>query len=301
MAQTRKIRIEYFQVVKAPIGGNDSGRLYKLEKLILKANELPPEERIFQYYQEEARLDKFLYNKVDDYWYLNFVRLRQTKLPVRAKKTEEATSMHLAEDEYIGEDVSAVYDCKNHILALQRNRDSLSANGIEQYLTELCGEKDNGIFLLPVPIRGINEKINRAKVFRKFTMKFATATELKKTDVKNTSFSRLFQYLDKFESKTATLTISLGRTRKGTLDETTIYEAIDDINNTDGIVTGAEVSVKYSETDPVDVIDLFTMKYHDFIFYKVEKRESIEFSDLVEQIHMKYNRSKEDILRAINE
>ena len=61
MAQTRKIRIEYFQVAKGPIGGNAPKRLYKLEKLILKANELLPEERIFQYYQEEARLDKFLY------------------------------------------------------------------------------------------------------------------------------------------------------------------------------------------------------------------------------------------------
>lgn len=161
--------------------------------------------------------------------------------------------------------------------------------------------KDSGIFLRPVPIRGINEKINRAKVFRKFTMKFATATELKKTDVKKTSFSRLFEYLDRFESKTATLTVSLGKTRKGTLDETMIYEAIEDINNTNGIVTGAEVSVKYSEADPVDVIDLFTMKYHDFIVYKVEKRESIKFSELVDQIHIKYNRSKEDILKAINE
>ena len=301
MTQTRKIRIEYFQVVKAPIGGNATEKLYKLEKLILKANGLPPEERIFRYYQEEARLDKFWYNKVDDYWYLNFVRLRQTKLPVRAKKTEEAISMHLEEDEYIGEDVSAVYDCENHILALQRNRDSLSATGIEQYLTELCGEKDSGIFLRPVHIRGIDEKINRAKVFRKFTMKFATATELKKTDVKKTSFSKLFEYLDGFESKTATLTISLGRTRKGTLDETIIREAIEDISKTDGIVTGAEVSVKYSEADPIDVIDLFTMKYHDFIVCKVEERESIEFNDLVDQIHIRYNRSKDDILKAINE
>lgn len=296
---SRKIRIEYYQVVKAPLVGIGADYLFKLEALILKASTLSILERTKQYYQEDARLDKYIYNKVDDYWYLNFVRLRQTKLPVRANKTSTAVPFKLAIDEYIGEDVNAVYDCSNHILALQRNRDSLSSSGLEQYLTEIYNSPNEGIYLRPIPIMEIDDKINKAKIYRKLKMRFATKMENTRVNLKGSSFESLFNYFDKFNANTATVSVSLGHVKKGTLDEETIHETISDIFNLEGIFEGAELSLKNSEIEPVDTIDLFTTKYHGFITVKLKKLESLDFEFMAEQIHIKYNNSKKDILLSI--
>ncbi len=43
--------------------------------------------------------------------------------------------MELDEDEYIGEEVSALYDQEYSIIMLQRNRNSLSPSGIEKYFS----------------------------------------------------------------------------------------------------------------------------------------------------------------------
>lgn len=297
----RKIRIEYYKIVMAKKDGTGKDIDFPLEKLIAKAESLGVENRIQEYYQEEARLDKTEYNKILNYWYLNFVRLRQTKLPVLATKDTEAIPMKLAQGEYIGEDVTAIYDVDNNVLALQRNRDSLSATGIEEYLTRLNKSAEYGIYLRPVPMSGLNEKVRKAKIFRKITIQFATDAEKTKRGLQASSFARLFEYFSEFNSKTATLTLSMGYTRKGGLDMDTIAQTIADIYDTEGIVTGAEVNVKESETEPVDTIDLFAMKYHDFIMMNIEKRESIDYIELGDKICEKYNASKKAILETIGQ
>ncbi len=128
----KKVRIEYYQVVESNESGQD--RLFDLRKIINKLDDLPLERRKKEYYQDGARLDKIKYNKIDNYWYLNFVRLRQTGIPSKASETSETEPIKLLDDEYIGEEVPCIYDVDNHILVLQRNRDSLSSSGLELYL-----------------------------------------------------------------------------------------------------------------------------------------------------------------------
>lgn len=300
MAYTRKIRIEYYQIVKANSDGSGNDESFDLRVLITRASNLTFEERTYNYYQEQARLDKLRYYKEIDVWYLNFVRLRQTKIPVLAKVTEEAEPFELAEGEYIGEDVTAVYDCKTGIFALQRNRDSLSASGVQAYLTELYGKEGKGIFLRPIPMTKVFERVQKVKCFRKITLKFASAKNMKRTNVITSSFRGLFNYFDSFEnSKTATITISLGKGRKGTLDEGTVLETIREIQEMDGAVTGAELTVKEREDAPSEIIDLFSMKYHSFTTIKVEERKAIDYVECGDAIYKIYKEKKEDILSAL--
>lgn len=302
MSYIRKIRVEYYQVVKAYENSQKSSKekLFDLEALLLKADQSTLENRTFEYYQEEARLDKMKFNTVDNYWYLNFIRLRQTKIPSKARKNEEAEPLTLLDDEYIGEDVTAIYDVKNHILALQRNRDSLSASGIEDYLSKLLGVEGEEICLHPIAPLNIQEKLNKAKIYRKITMKFANIpTSCFKGD-KNSSFGKLLDYFSNFSANCATLTISLGHIKRGSLDCDMVKETLPLLLDNVGLISGAEVNVKKTEVDPVDTIDLFSMKSHDFITIKLEKLETIKFEDMAEEIHAKYNVSKESLLRALN-
>jgi hypothetical protein len=302
MAQTRKIRVEYYLVVKVPknVNSTSADKLFDLEKLIKKADGLTHQERTFDYYQEEARLDKLKYNKANNYWYLNFTRLRQTKIPSKAKKNSEAEPIKLATDEYIGEDVTALYDVENHIIALQRNRDSLSSTGIEQYLSSLYNSSIEDVYLRPISPKDIEKRIAKARIFRKITIKFACMPEAKLRGGQNTSsLGSFIKNFKVFDAKTAIITMSLGHSKTGSLDSQTIRETIDEIRENIGIISDAEISIKNSETDPVDTIDLFSMKSHDFISIKMEKLETIPFNSMAEKILIKYNKSKKILIESL--
>lgn len=152
MSYNRKIRIEYFVVVAGPREDRNAEprHLFNLENLIAKADKYALKERTFDYYQEKARLDKMRYNGISNYWYLNFARLSQTNIPSKGFEDSETEPMTLLEGEYIGNEVTAVYDVENHIIALQRNRNSLSSTGVEYYLSELLDSSKYGIYLDPI-------------------------------------------------------------------------------------------------------------------------------------------------------
>ena len=303
MSQTRKIRIEYYLVVIAPnnVYSNNADKLFDLEDVIEIADTLTLEERTFDYYQEKARLDQLKYNDTDKYWYLNFLRLRQTKIPSKAKKDAIAEPIKLSIDEYIGEDVSALYDTQNHIMALQRNRDSLSSTGLESYLNSLYRSGTHEIHLRPISPKDIDMRISRARIFRKITVRFAAMPDGRFSNNENSSLGNMVKNFKTFGAKTATLVLSLGHLKKGSLDQETIMDTINELKENIGIISDAELSIKNSETDPIDVIDLFSMKSHDFITIKVKELETISFISMMESILIKYNKSKPVLLEALRE
>lgn len=298
MAYIRKIKVEYFRVYIEKKNGDDNGKEYNLEELIIKADAMSLEERKFSYYQEEARLDKILFEKSTKYWYMNFLRLRQTKLPLFATLDQEAEGFGLGADEYIGEDITTLYDPTNNIFVVQRNIDSLSASGLERYLTELLNESEYRISLRPFLDENVAEKLGNAKTYRKMTLKFASDRRERKVIPQNSSLNRLFEYFNQFDAKSVTLSMSLGRgNRRGSLDQDSINSMLQEMNESDGFVVGGELSVKYNEIDPVETIDLFTMKVIDVIPLRIERLESISFEKMSEEICIKYNQHKKELIK----
>lgn len=302
MADTKKVRVEYYQVVVANVDNSGKDELFDLRKLITKVEELSLEDRTYPYNKEEARLDKRNYNKDYDFWYISFVRLRQDQLPVKALKNSEAESMHLSQDEYIGEEVTAVYDCQNHIIALQRNRDSLSSVGIEAYLTRLYDRQDKGIFLRAVPMEKIFERAGKAKLYRKIVIKFASDRTEKRNI--NSSFSQLFTYFDRFEtSRNATVTLSVGTKKKASLGNDAVTETLKDIKEareSGNLISGAELTVQDTENARVEVLDLFAMKYHSFVDVPAKKGESIDYLECADKICEIYLEKREEILGIVS-
>lgn len=163
MSYIRKVRMEYYEVVcKAK---DDSAgipdRSFDLNLWINKAAKLSLEARTFDYYEEQARLDKFWYDDGSEFWFLNFVRLRETNIPSKARKDKEAEPITLDDDEYIGEDVTALYDEKLNIFMLQRNRHSLGVSGLEEYLNLIWNAEDITIYLRPICPKNLQEKAKK--------------------------------------------------------------------------------------------------------------------------------------------
>lgn len=295
----RKIRIEYFRVVKSHDGYPDE--LFDFRTIIEIWDQLSLAERRKIYYQDDVRIDEISYDKINDYWALKFVRLRQTGIPSIASENQVAQPIRLLEDEYIGEEASAIYDVKNHILVLQRNRDSLGPSGLETYLNQFYQRTDESmVSLRPIRSLDLNEKLKNVKEYKKITLRFADISSKAIKDQTNLSFGQFFNTCKAFKANTATITMSLGRGRNnGSLDKETIQETVSSILENKDMIETAELNVKTSELEPVETIDLFSQRSHDFIEIKVEKLETIAFEQIVGTMIKKYARKKPEILKLL--
>ncbi len=301
MSYTRKIRMEYFEVACRYV--NDKAHTpdaaFDLNLWIAKAGKLSLEARTFDYYQEQARLDKFWFNEQSKYWFLNFIRLRETNIPTTAKIDAESVPLELADDEYIGEEVNALYDDKLSVLMLQRNKFSLGVNGIEEYLNLVWNSNNEKIYLRPICPLDLQEKAAKAPEYRKFTIRFA---DMKNQAVDSDSprmFNKLFDNLKKYKAVNAEITVSMAHNQGDALDTETVRETIKDIVGNKNMVSKAEVSVKYMEDTKVEVIDLFEDKLHDFIFVPLEKRVSLASEFVESYMIARYNESKGNIINSI--
>lgn len=298
---TRKIRLEYFEVVCRSINGkaNTPDTAFDLNLWIEKAGKLSLEARTFDYYQEQARLDKFWYNDKSRFWFLNFIRLRETNIPTTAKIDQESVPLNLDDDEYIGEEVNAIYDDSLGIIMLQRNRYSLGVSGIEEYLNLIWQSDKEKIYLRPICPQNLQEKAVKAPEYRKFTVRFA---DVKNNDLDSDSqkpFTKIFDSLKKYQAVNAEITISMAYNHGESLDKETVRETIADIVKNKSIISKAEVSVKETDDTSVEVIDLFADKMHDFIFVPLEKRTSLA-SEFVESYMIeRYEESKGNIFESI--
>lgn len=301
MSTAKKIRIEYYQVVKIRNDGDETtvGN-FDLVDLIEQVDRLSYKDKMRDYYGDKARINNQYYSSNKKYWFMEFIRMRQFNIPSISKEDEKSEPMSLEEDEYIGENVVALYDPENHILALQRNRDSLSAAGLEKYFNDLYNNDSYMIQLRPFKNDNARQRIEAANSYQKLTVRFAKTVNETFKGQEDCSIGRLIKAIAPFEGNAATLTISMGNVRKRGLAKEQVSNAINIILENKDIVKGASVTIKQRDDVAAELIDLFAMKRHDFITYDIDKRETIDFQKISTLICEKYNSRKETLLECLN-
>ncbi|MDO8223948.1 hypothetical protein KHP33_003545 [Bacillus cabrialesii subsp. tritici] len=131
------------------------------------------EGRTFDYRQEQARLETAYWDDELEFSFLHFVRLRDTNIPSTARATAGVEPLELEDDEFIGEEVSALYDEDNHVLMLQRNKYSLGPEGIEEYLNLAWNNPNDTIYLRPIAPPNVFDLAKEATEYRKINIRFA--------------------------------------------------------------------------------------------------------------------------------
>ncbi|KAB3536359.1 hypothetical protein F9231_17405 [Bacillus safensis] len=285
----KKVRFEYYQVVfvKKEDDQNGRERLFDLLPWMAKANQKSLEGRTYDYRQEQARLEEATWDDELQIYYLHFVRLRD-HIPSTAKTSEKVIPLELEDDEYIGEEVSALYDESNHVLMLQRNKYSLGPEGIEDYLNLIWNSEEETIYLRAICPPNIFENAKKSAQYRKITLKFA---DLKKHNGNSNGFlgrlkspvSNLFQSFNKYEGVNAQITITVGNT-KNSLDEEAIHETLNDLQEHRDLFSGAELARRSNVDTPVELIDLFEHKAHDFGTFRMEKRQTLNHHSIVAEM-----------------
>lgn len=107
---------------------------------------------VYEYNGEPAKLS-YIGLPYDDhsYYQLTFERLRNYNFPVQSKLVGDSSELTLSEDDFLGEEVTVLYDSNNAVMMIQNNRDSLSYKAIELFLNSLLNEQEvDGVFTLSI-------------------------------------------------------------------------------------------------------------------------------------------------------
>lgn len=302
MAITRRVKFEYYEVVSKYKDDSDNSRdrPFDLRRLIDKAYKMSLEAKTFDYYQEQARLDRVWYDEQKDYWFLNFARLRATNIPSKASETKELEPIELEDDEYIGEDVTALYDEKINVLMLQRNRYSLSPSGIEEYLNLLWNNEEETIYLRPICLTNPADNARKAQYYRRLNIRFADLPK-NSHSLRGKAIRNIAKSFGSFDAVNAEVIITVGRTKDTTLNRETIHESIKEIYENKDIISRAELAKKDDEDSHVEIIDLFDHKIHDYLYFTLEERQSLGCENVAYRMYERYIERNGEIINCIRE
>lgn len=101
-----------------------------------RENDIAEYRRVYSYNNEPARLSQIDIDYDTQYYHLTFERLNYS-LPNKTTLHGDSEMLDLDADEYIGHEVTVLYDPVNHILMIQRNRDSLGPTAIGAFIESL--------------------------------------------------------------------------------------------------------------------------------------------------------------------
>lgn len=295
----RKVKFEYYQVTFTKDEDNQNGRerLFDLVQWMHYANNISLERRARDYRSEQARLEQSYFDPDYEYFFLHFVRLRATNIPSKAKLDANVEPFELEDDEYLGEEVTALYDEDKNILMLQRNKYSLGPNGIEDYLNLIWPEGDETIYLRPIAIPNAFKIAKKPKVYRRINLRMADIQKNKKEGIIEKFKSPIGKIIDSFgeyNGVNAQITITVGNHKDIELDSDLVKSTIDDIENNKGLFSKAEIAMKDNDDTSVEVIDLFDGKAHDFATFRMENRETLNHYTIAESMWLKYHPKNEN-------
>lgn len=217
-----------------------------------------------------------------------------------AKNTGEFNFMELDEDEYIGEEVSALYDQKYNIIMLQRNRNSLSPSGIEKYFSGVLGNGDT-IELVAIPAPDELKIIKQNQIFRKLSIGFSpTNIDDEILNNANKSLIQIIKGSRNLGALRVLVILSLGNSKKEkTLKQEEIIE-LGNLQNYDGF-NKIQVSRKENEDTEVETVDLLSGKLNDVITMDVSRINPIKYERLITEMQNLYNAKNELIKKLFGE
>lgn len=208
--------------------------------------------------------------------------------------------MQLDEDEYIGEEVSALFDQKFNIIMLQRNRNSLSPSGIEKYFSGVLGD-GNQIELLPIPAPDELRTVKQNQIFRKLSIGFSpTNIDDEMLNNANQSIRKIIKGTKELGALRVSVTLSLGNSRKEkTLNQEEIME-LGALENYDGF-NKIQVDRREDEDTKIETVDLISGKLNDVITMDVSRINPIKYERLIVEMQALYNARNEILIKLFSE
>ena len=190
-----------------------------------------------------------------------FTKVRMDDLPQKTKLDGSRTPLELDEDEGLGEDVAMAYDANLNVVAIQRNRHSMTANNIARLINFFYPEIQ--LNFVPILSRDALERFSRCNTLRKLRVKLAGASNCDFLNTNELSTNEKITMQEILSEPYVDITFSVGR--KNTSLTAKIRRFAEFFSNFhrnggDETVLAVDVTGKEDDGTPSMMIDLLSEK-----------------------------------------
>lgn len=306
----RNIKFQYFKIVS--VKGDQGRNKFPFSDWVIYIDQNTLLHKKLDLKGMQARIDEIKYDDVNGIWGIRFMRLRDTNIPSTVKEGEASTPVELEADEYIGEDVTMIYDESCGIAMIQSNRFSLYPSRIEELINNY--NPFDGYNILINPIADNTElNLDNNDQSKKITMSFANIErEIPKT---RSPLSDIINSYHKLEGIAGSVTIGVGRTKKEVrratngkikkfkeerfLNSVEVRDLIEDIYDNKHIISSSKIELKDEDGPNVEIIDLFDNLYHDYLKFVLESRSTLGFEYVFNSMIERYLERSGTILQTL--
>lgn len=275
----KNIKFTYYEVVKEV---DNVEKLYDLLFWLERINLL----NIFQRKKTVNNIQGRLENvkKIDDNIYaFNFMRLDVSSDAYKVKDNERAEHIDLEDDEYLGRNTVALYDSEKHIIMVQNNRGSYTANAIQYYINNTNG--DEVIYFRPIINRFDIQNCKRGRN-KKIIVRCSDVSSFRTYG--NPTFERIIESCNQMDAHSFYIEVGIGQQRNSKLDSESVYEVANTLLKNRNCVSNAKVV--FDDERVQGVIDLFDNWETNIIPFTVPERGELSFEDISEAMYEVYKK-----------
>lgn len=311
MNYQRTMRYQYYQILMCHVEKKQRQHvdlidgLFDFPKWASAMRDAGKIKKSIDFNNAKARIERIARNNDTGTWGLRIMKLRDTNVPAKAKENEDAAAIKLDDDEYIGEDLFILYDENKGIAMIQQNRMSLGLSRIEeffQYTYKKYVDSDSKQKVILKPINGSNsiERIFRSN-YRCLELSFANIKEYDFAN-NNSALSDLLAPFRNLYGVSGYVKVGLGRSKEDTLNRQEIQDLTKELSDVSNkrFVRGARVSIKEEDDTDVEIVDLFEEICHDFLTFEIEKREILQYENVIPRMRKKYLSRREELYSLVD-
>lgn len=286
----RKVKFQYFKITYCQLnkGRYEHKGGFNLADWVINFEKQGKMNKLIGYEDGSARVEKF--DLEDDYYIIRFIKKRFSA-PSKCKEGEEAEPIPLDDDEYIGEDVTLLYDREKNIVMLQSNRFAMSYNSISRFISNDLNkkkDKDNKkikVFLKPL-IKDHSELNFKDKIVRTLEVSFANIN----TNIAHRrAVRRLLSGLGAYHGLSGRISISVGRSKTDALNNEEVHNLIKEVVEEKQGIERVTVKYKDDEDSATQILDLFDDVRNDIIYIKQEENKPLDYDNIKQKMIAIYN------------
>lgn len=278
VGKKKHIKFTYYDVVTQDDDGKES--LYDLRKWLdtISKNEIA--DRIKRIGDVQGRLETAQVIE-KGYYALNFMRLDEASDAYKAKENKKAKHIDLENDEYLGRNTVAVYDEANHIILIQNNRGSYSANAIQNYINAT----NDGKICYFRPVIDIFDTARCKKgIIKKICVGCSAANQFDTDGSK--AFENIIESCDELGGYTFYIEIGIGRGKNKQLSNQGICAAVNTLIRNRGCLSKAKIALE--DDKDADLYDLFDNVRTGKFDLTVPERGELDFMQIAGNIYYQY-------------
>lgn len=298
MAYARMVKFDYCQMFYKIKMARNEYQLFDIETLIQKIRDQNLELKIIDVYEWcKVRIEQFNYDEEKEVWTMRILRLRDANLSFIVKPDEEAKPIELGDDEYLGEDMTMLFDVKNNVAMIQRNRFAIGFTNLQKMIQKILNIDGVLIEIRPIT-KELDATLIQRDYFKSVEIRFANLKD-KDIDSIGGSLGSIMRAYKEFNGGGGSFTVNLGRTRKNSLAKEKVREFLNEIQQNKDVLNAAVLRAKDADDTDIAIYNLFDNIFSALITFELAERTSLDYGYCIRKMMEKYMADRDSILRLL--